>query len=169
MRIIKHRKIVNDAWRECAFAGGDACDGGGDLPGLGDALDQHLIVSLDDWRRLRARDELLRGVHAIGVKLQPDESVDAIVDDLSRLALIALVFDAFNEGRGYSQAAQLREHHFRGEIRALGAHRDNLAMMANCGIDAYQLADGEDWREALSAFDEITAQYNHARPLDSTQ
>ena len=96
----------------------------------------------------------------IGVKLGPTDEVESIAADLDGIALIALEFGSFHEGRGYSQAAQLRgQHRFTGEIRALGAHRDNLPLMERCGIDAYELAEGEDIEAALSAFAEITAYY----------
>jgi len=181
MRIIKNRAIVSDRWRlEAGDGDGDVAgdgdvvvDGDGDVAGDGDVVDGDGVVDTVDggdgadaagviWSLesyLQTRDELRRHGQPIGVKLQPADEVDAIAADLSRIDLIALEFGAFNEGRGYSQAVQLRQLNFTGEIRALGAHRDNLPLMERCGIDAYQLADGEDLDDALPAFDEITAYY----------
>lgn len=149
MHIIKNRAIIRDRWRLDRGDGGD-----------GDAPD-HTILSLERYLALR-RAGGLGGLkdRAIGVKLRPEDAVDSIACDLAHIALIALEFGSFHEGRGYSQAAQLRQqHHFAGEIRALGAHRDNLPLMERCGIDAYQLADGEDPQQALAAFAEITEYY----------
>jgi len=181
MRIIKNRAIVSDQWRleagdgDGAGAGDVVVDGDGagvvdadvdgvdtvDDAGDGDVVDgadaPRVILSLESY--LQARDELHRHGHPIGVKLQPADEVDTIAADLNRIDLIALAFGAFNEGRGYSQAVQLRQLNFTGEIRALGAHRDNLPLMERCGIDAYQLAPGEDIDDALNAFDEITEYY----------
>ena len=148
--LIKNRTIIKNQWRleqadtldDC---GGDDC--GGD----------YLILPLKQWLKLRNASD--SGKH-IGVKLEADDEVESITADLHRIPLIALNFGSFNEGRGYSQAVQLRQqHHYTGELRALNAYRDNLPLMERCGIDAYELAEGEDITEALSAFDEITAYY----------
>ena len=119
-------------------------------------------MPLERWLALRASIDS----HSpqIGVKLAPEDEVESIAGDLDRIALVALEFGSFHEGRGYSQAVQLRgRHRFSGEIRALGAYRDNLPLMERCGIDAYQLAEGEDLEQALSAFEEITAYYHRAQ------
>lgn len=144
MQIIKNRAIINDPWRP---------DSGGD------GRHDHVILPLERWLALRsAMDSEGRN---IGVKLSPTDEVESIAADLDGIALIALEFGSFHEGRGYSQAAQLRQQHrFTGEIRALGAHRDNLPLMERCGINAYELAEGEDIAEALLAFAEITAYYH---------
>ena len=144
MQIIKNRAIINDEWK---FIDDD-------YEGNFDAV----ILSLARWREIRDNDA--RITKKIGVVLQPEDEVEIIVSDLNRINLIALAFGSFHEGRGYSQAAQLRyEYHFGGEIRALGAHRDNLPLMERCGINAYQLAAGENINDALLSFDEITAYY----------
>ena len=119
-------------------------------------------MPLDRWLALRASID--HQSPRIGVKLAPEDEVESIAGDLDRIALVALEFGSFHEGRGYSQAVQLRgRHRFSGEIRALGAYRDNLPLMERCGIDAYQLAEGEDLEQALSAFEEITAYYHRAQ------
>lgn len=150
MRIIKNRAIIRDHWRLEDGVGIDVGDG----VDVVDGGDARMILSLQNY--LATRDAL-RG--PIGVKLQPEDEVDAIAGDLNRIDLIALEFGAFNEGRGYSQAVQLRQLNFTSEIRALGVHRDNLPLLERCGIDAYQLADGENIDDALEAFEEITAYY----------
>ena len=152
MQIIKNRVIINDPWR---LEEGGCADGytGHDAK---DARFDQVILPLERWLALRSSID--PEGRTIGVRLKPDDEVESIVADLNGIALIALEFGTFHEGRGYSQAAQLRrQHRFTGEIRALGAHRDNLALMERCGIDAYQLADGEDIQQALLAFEEITA------------
>ncbi|MGR3912987.1 MAG: DUF934 domain-containing protein [Gammaproteobacteria bacterium] len=176
MQIIKNRRIIESEWRlEGGGGGGDADAAGPDATDAGDIADaagsgaadddahyDHRILSLTRWRELRATPAL--SGKAIGVLLRPEDPVEAIAADLAAFSLIALDFGSFREGRGYTQAAELRRHHFRGEIRALGAHRDNLPLMERCGIDAYQLADGEDLADALAAFDEITEYYPLNQP-----
>jgi len=146
MRIIKNRAVIRDRWR--------LDDGDGSAAASG----ARVILPLE--RYMKMRHALCQTGRRVGVKLRPDDEVMRIAGDLGRIDLIALEFGSFHEGRGYSQAVQLRRRHrYDGEIRALGAHRDNLPLMERCGIDAYQLADGEDLEEALEAFGEITAYY----------
>lgn len=152
MRIIKNRRIIDSQWRHDPR--GD--DYGANIAEPADY--DRIIFPLARWRKLHGTRALAG--KTIGVKLRPDDSVREIAAELDSIALIALDFSAFNEGRGYTQATELRrQFHFPGEIRALGAHRDNLALMERCGIDAYQLAEGENLKEALTAFDELTAYY----------
>ena len=143
MRIIKNRAIIHDQWR--LDEGESSGDHGWD----------HVILPLERWLALRSSIDLEGGT--IGVRLNPEDQVESIAADLDGLALIALNFGNFHEGRGYSQAVQLRQqHHFTGEIRALGAHRDNLPIMERCGINAFEMAAGEDLEQSLLAFEEIT-------------
>ena len=78
---------------------------------------------------------------------------------LGQLALVALEFPNPGDGRAFSQARALREQlKFRGELRAVGAavRQDLIFFMARCGIDAFELAEGEDWqaaRRALTRYD----------------
>jgi uncharacterized protein (DUF934 family) len=91
------------------------------------------------------------------VRLEPDEAVEDLAGDLQRLALVALAFPKFRDGRPYSAAALLRERYgFKGEIRAVGeVLRDQADFMIRCGFDAYEPADGstpEDWNRAEHRF-----------------
>jgi uncharacterized protein (DUF934 family) len=154
MEIIKDRRIVTDGWRHVAD---DEA-----VPETGD-----VIVSLARWRSegpaLRARAE-----GRVGVRVRPDEDVDAT---LATLPLVALEFPKFTDGRGYTKARLLRERYgFSGELRAVGyVLRDQIFYMARCGIDAFELAKGKSLEQALGAFDEMSVTYQGAaddpRPL----
>ena len=152
MRIIKNRKIISTQWR---LDSGENC-------ARAHSKNAHAIFPLTLWKELRAHNKLPGKTS--GVLLQPEDRVNEIAEHLHEIFVIALHFPSFREGRGYTQATTLRNrHNFRGEIRAINAHRDNLALMERCGINAYQLAPGENLPDALAAFDEITAYYplNH--------
>lgn len=137
MQIIKHRKIINDPWRHS------------------DHADEFVILPLARWQELRATIAA-KNIANIGVKLSPEDSVDEIAADLKKLSVIALNFPTFNEGRGYTQATQLRQHHnYGGEIRAVGVYRDNLALLEQCGFGEFEMAGGEDIADALAGFTEI--------------
>ena len=80
----------------------------------------------------------------VGVRLRPEEPVEGLAYDLPRLALVALEFPKFRDGRAFSSAVLLRERYgFRGEVRAVGEVLRDLAKdMVRCGFDAFEPADG---------------------------
>jgi uncharacterized protein (DUF934 family) len=154
MQIIRDRRIGESRWQhvpEGSLTGTSLIEDG-----------EAIIVGLADWRDNRA--ELLGRNPPVGVRLGAGDSIDEIVGDLAAISLVALEFAGVGEGRGYSQARLLREHHgFAGEIRAVGdVSRDRLAFMQRCGFNAYELRPGSDLQDALKAFGEISAHYQSA-------
>lgn len=145
-KIIKQREIIADAWR---YADEDAAS---------DAV----IYSLEQFQA--NQDALLASGKPVGVKLMPADKIEALAEVAPKLALIALEFTAFGEGRGYSQAHILRRRlGFTGELRAVGkVQRDHLFNMARCGFDAFELAAGADFEVALKGFDDFTVAYQPA-------
>ncbi len=58
---------------------------------------------------------------AIGVTIGPDTDLDRLAPFIDRLAVIAIEFSAFKDGRGFSQARILRDRFgYAGDIRAVG-------------------------------------------------
>ncbi|MFO1154310.1 MAG: DUF934 domain-containing protein [Rhodospirillales bacterium] len=114
-----------------------------------------VIVSLARWHG--ERQALLgRGV-GVGVRLASNQQAAEIADDLGDLALVALEFPIFRDGRHYTTARLLRERHgFRGEVRAVGnVLRDQYLFMQRCGFDAFEVKDDgalAAWREAIHEF-----------------
>ena len=124
----------------------------GSLP----APTDHLLLTLEQWHALRPvwPDKL-----AVGVLLPNDADVEQLEPDLSRLALVALHFPKWVDGRAYSQATLLRRRwRFRGEVRAVGEVLvDMLPLLQRTGFDAVQLrADQsvEAARRALGFFEQ---------------
>lgn len=109
-----------------------------------------VIVSLARWQAERA--QLLDGGAPVGVRLESHEPAAALADDVANLALIAIAFPTFRDGRGFSTARLLRERHgFAGELRAVGnVLRDQFLFMHRCGFDAYEVADAAE-AEAFAA------------------
>jgi uncharacterized protein (DUF934 family) len=123
-----------------------------------------VVVSLPRFER--ENDAILASATRVGVRLPSDRSVDAIVNDLTRVALVAIEFPKFQDGRGYSLAKLLRDrHHFAGELRAVGnVLRDQLAFMHRVGFDSFELdakfgPGGRDPHAVLSAFDDFDVLY----------
>jgi uncharacterized protein (DUF934 family) len=114
-----------------------------------------IIISLARWQEERGLIEPRRD--PLGVRLKAGDPVEQIAGDLERLAVIALEFPKFNDGRALSQARLLRERYaYRGEIRATGkVVRDLLLFMHRCGFDAFETGDqvtAEIVRKSLATF-----------------
>ena len=155
MQIIRKRAIVEDDFAHVADA--DA------LPATGKP-----IVTLA--RYLKERGQLIERYPALGVRVTSDK-LPTDIPDVDRLALIAIEFPKFTDGRGYTIARQLRQRFgFRGELRAVGwVLRDQLFYMERCGFDAFELKPGKPLESALEAFGEFSVTYQPAtddpRPL----
>ena len=55
------------------------------------------------------------------MRLEAGEEVEALAYDLPRIAIVALVFPKFRDGRHYTSARLLRERYgYSGEVRAVG-------------------------------------------------
>ena len=148
MKVINHRQIVEDSWQ--------AID---DETSIEQLPSGKIIVSTSFWNEnkqaLRQRGE------ALGIKLAPEEDVEVIAAELADFALLALQFPTFRDGRAYSQARNLRQHHdYQGEIRASGnVLRDQLAFMERVGFNSFEIDAHQDINDALNGFDEINIKY----------
>jgi uncharacterized protein (DUF934 family) len=93
-----------------------------------------------------------------GVLWPNNRSVAELVPRLDWLALVALVFPNFRDGRAYSQARLLRERYgFRGELRATGeVLRDQFLFLARAGFDAFEVKKDAD----AAAFEAAIARYS---------
>ena len=99
----------------------------------------------------------------LGVLWPNDRNVQELAPFLDQLALVALVFPNFRDGRAYSQARILRErYHFRGELRATGqVLRDQLLLLQRAGFDAFEVTKPAD----AAAFSEAIRRYSvHYQP-----
>jgi len=107
-----------------------------------------LIISLTRFQNEGER--LLSEGRAVGVRLEPAEEVEVLAYDLPRIAVVAVAFPKFNDGRAYTAARLLRERYgFAGEVRAVGdVLREQAGFMVRVGFDAFEPADGstpEQW------------------------
>ena len=97
-------------------------------------------------RFLENPDALSRRPGKTGVIWPNNRDIDDLVPYLDRLAMVALVFPTFRDGRAYSQARLLRERHgFKGELRATGqVLRDQFMFMLRAGFDAFEVKKEAD-------------------------
>ncbi|WP_118183201.1 DUF934 domain-containing protein [Paraburkholderia phosphatilytica] len=157
-QIIKNRAIVEDQWTVVRAAED------GTLPAV-DALPAgKIVVPFALWQASRDAIAASRGKDELGVWLAPDSEPADIAGDFDRVALIAVDFPVFRDGRGYSIGRLLRERYgYKGELRAIGdVLHDQLRFYERCGFDAYALRADKDIHDALRAFTEFTVQYQGA-------
>lgn len=150
-QLIKNRVLVEDAF----IAVGDE-----------EALPAApALLSLARWQAERV--QLLAHGFPLGVRLSNHDRVAILATDLDALALVALEFPNFPDGRAYSQARLLRQRlGYAGELRATGAVvADQLREMARCGFDAIELPDGVDAASALTLLDVFSVSYQGWLPV----
>lgn len=94
-------------------------------------------------------DALVSAGRRVGVRIQPDEAVEDLAYDLPGLALVALVFPKYTDGRAYSSASLLRQRlRYAGEVRAVGdVLREQALFMMRCGFDSFLPTDGSSAAE----------------------
>ncbi|WP_422393398.1 DUF934 domain-containing protein [Mycetohabitans endofungorum] len=164
-KIIRQRQVVDDDWSVVRAAQD------GSLPPVRSLPAGRVIVPLSYWQAergalLAARDKSQRGVW-----LAPDSEPAELADDLEHIALVAVDFPVFRDGRGYSIGRLLRERYgWKGQLRAIGdVLRDQLLYLSRCGFDAFAVRADKDIHDALKAFDEFSVRYQGAfdepRPL----
>ncbi|MCP4319164.1 MAG: DUF934 domain-containing protein [Hyphomicrobiales bacterium] len=123
----------------------------------------HLYLELSDAERQPENT---------GVIVLPDDDVSRLEPHLQYLALIAVTFPAFNDGRAYSQASLLRSRlGFGGELRATGdVLIDQVPLMLRCGIDSFAVSNATAIRRlAEGRLPGISAHYQpSATPSSAT-
>lgn len=114
-----------------------------------------LVMPLPFWHA--NRESLAARRDPVGVWLEPHDEPALIAGDLAALALVAVRFPKFTDGRGYSIAALLRTRHgYRGELRAIGdIGRDQLFYLKRCGFDSFALPPHRDPEAALAGLEDF--------------
>lgn len=137
MPLLKNNVLVSDAWIHA--------EADGALPDAGD-------VTVPFARLLKEWGELPRRPGKLGVRFGNADRAEALASFLPRLSVIVLPFPAFNDGRAYSIARQLREMGYRGELRAAGnVLPDQMQFMLQVGFDAFEIGERfalETWARA---------------------
>ncbi|MBI5129425.1 MAG: DUF934 domain-containing protein [Rhodopseudomonas palustris] len=142
MPLVRNGQIVADDFV--------SVDGDAELPADG-------AVLVPAARFLAEADALTKLNRPLGVVWPNNRDVAELEPWLDRLALVALVFPTFRDGRAHSQARRLREiYGYRGELRATGqVLRDQFTFLLRNGFDAFDVKKEAD----AHAFDEATHRY----------
>ena len=142
MRLVKRGRVIEDPYVRV----------------LDDApIPESVPVIVPAVRLLADAADLARREALTGVLWPNDRRIAQLAPHLDRLALVALVFPHFKDGRAYSQARQLRERYrFRGELRAIGhILRDQFLFLDRAGFDSFEVkkdADAEAFAEVIRRF-----------------
>lgn len=145
-------KFINphqDPWRTL---------GGEDGPHVTITPAPHLLLTLAQWHAVRNQ---WPADLPVAVSVVNDTDIEVLEDDLSRLALVALSFPKWVDGRAYSQARLLRSRYrYQGEVRATGEVLvDMLPLLARTGFDAVALRADQSQEAAERALGFFPAHY----------
>jgi len=97
---------------------------------------------------------------------QDIESIHVNILYFEAIALIAIDFPIYTDGRGFSLAQIFRNQHgWKGELRAMGdVLIDTIHYLARCGFDSFLVKEGHDPQLALQAFETFTVHYQKSYP-----
>ncbi len=136
--------------------------------GEGEAIADTVAVILSLSRFQAEGEALLAAGRDVGVRMAPADRVEDLICDLPRLALVALDFPKYRDGRAYSSAVMLRETYgFDGEVRAVGdVLIDQAWNMVRCGFDAFETSVGPNaWAAAARRYRHVyQASADHRPP-----
>lgn len=99
------------------------------------AVEPWCILSIMQWQAVHGS---WPAQTPVGLVVDNDVDIESVAADLPRLALVALRFPKWTDGRAYSQARLLRvRFRFAGEVRATGdVVADMMPLLARTGFDA---------------------------------
>ena len=124
-------------WKETGFVGDDPWIIETEETKAGS--NEKAIVGLDAFlAKVADSDET-----GLGVVIAPADDVTKLAPHLDRLALVAVAFPAFNDGRAFSHASLLRARlGFTGEVRAVGdVLIDQIPLMLRCGVESFAVSN----------------------------
>lgn len=118
----------------------------------------HRLLTLVQWQAVR---EAWPVDVPVGLLVPNTEDVEALAADLPRIALVALEFPKWVDGRAYSQAHVLRARlRYAGEVRATGdVLVDMMPLLQRTGFDAVVLKDGQRQASAERALGFFSSYY----------
>lgn len=157
LRLIRHGELAADDWR------------------LDDNTTHTLppdeaywMIPLESWKVNKDAVQLRKNPVAIFVpsSTEPDDFLSLALTDINAqsIALIAIDFPSYTDGRGFSLAQILKtQYGWAGELRAVGdVLIDTIHYLARCGFDSFLVKEGHDPELALKAFETFTVHYQRS-------
>jgi uncharacterized protein (DUF934 family) len=125
----------------------------------------HWMITLESWKA--NQDALPLRQYPVAIFIPSSTELNDFfpqggtdINTLS-IALIAIDFPAYTDGRGFSLAQILRtQYGWRGELKAVGdVLIDTIHYLARCGFDSFLVKEGHDPELALKSFETFTVHY----------
>ncbi|PDS78132.1 DUF934 domain-containing protein [Rhizobium sp. L43] len=124
-------------WRETGFVENDPW-----------VIETDEVKATEEQKPLLGLDELIAKADesndvGLGVLIKPADDVRRLEPYLDRLAIVAVAFPAFNDGRAFSHASLLRQRlGYSNELRAVGdVLIDQVPLMLRVGIDSFSVSN----------------------------
>tara|TARA_R110001592_G_scaffold88520_1_gene260672 strand:+ start:6377 stop:6862 length:486 start_codon:yes stop_codon:yes gene_type:complete len=148
-KLIKQSVIVENVWQKLEADFSDSIE------------NKAVLVPLV---RFLENPELVIGNAQAGVWLESGQGPERLEPFIEQLALIAINFPKFVDGRGYSYARILRDrYNYQGELRAIGdVLHDQLFYLKRCGFDSFAVREDKDIEVAKTGFTDFTETYQGA-------
>tara|TARA_B100000787_G_scaffold37647_1_gene26538 strand:+ start:8491 stop:8916 length:426 start_codon:yes stop_codon:yes gene_type:complete len=88
------------------------------------------------------------------------DDLACLLANANKLSVIAIEFETFADGRGFSMARMLRRDGYQGEIRAVGdVAMDRIEFMHRVGFNAFELREDQDALQALAKLGEVSVHF----------
>ena len=148
--LIKDQQLSNNYWQ--LIDEGETVD----LSSVADS--DHIILPFSRWQE---NQSTVLGKANIGLWLDSHESAEPLASVCHDIALIAINFPVFSDGRGYSYARTLRDHFaYRGEIRAIGdILPDQMYFYQRCGFNSFLLRSDVNPETAINCLNDFSISY----------
>jgi uncharacterized protein (DUF934 family) len=123
--------------------------------------DQQLSVNQAATPEIRFSD-WLNHEQAAGdtVLTNGEDDLPSLLASANKLSMIAIEFETFADGRGFSMARMLRRDGYLGEIRAVGdVAMDRIDFMHRVGFNSFELRDDQHAAQALTKLGEVSVHF----------
>jgi uncharacterized protein (DUF934 family) len=129
--------MMTRIWTETGFVDNDPWTDEPESPGA-EPRQNALLPLADFLEQIETSND-----GGLGVLVSPFDDVMRLKPHLDRIALIAVAFPAFNDGRAFSHASLLRSRlSYTGELRAVGdVLIDQIPLMIRCGFTSFAVSN----------------------------
>jgi len=119
------------------------------------AENDKVILPLKDW--LSSYHNSMVGPDRLGLLLTVDDDISDLELPLDDIPVVAIWFNEFSDGRGFSLATTIRERfQYQGELRAVGYYMlDQLHYFKRCGINAFCLRREQNADMAINVWNDF--------------
>jgi uncharacterized protein (DUF934 family) len=147
MQILKHQQLIENTWKF--------------LPDDAEIPDQPIAITISLKRWIQEQEILKKYPGKLGIRLNPDDSLDSLSSALKKVQLIEINFPTFTDGRGFSFAQKLRtQFNYEREIRAVGEFMlDQIYYLSRVGVNSFALENRENLPDVMAMLNEFSDSY----------